>query len=358
MLQDTQIVLPFARLSGKTLQADFQGGTLSSDGGVLFLRDIEAQAGVISRLTGALNDPRDSRYTDHSYEELLRQRIFQIACGYEDANDCTYLRHDPAIKAACGRLPITDDPLASQPSMSRFANTPRRSELYRMAQALFDTFVASYDQAPDHLLLDIDDTSDEVHGAQQQSLFNRYYDNYCYLPLHVYEGQSGKLITTILRPGCRPTGEEIVSILKRVVEAIRHEWPGVLILLRGAGHLSTPEVHEWCESQEPESYYILGQGGNDVLKRKAFGILEQARSLYRYKQVRAWKKQVQAAHKQKKSKKGSGNSEKKVKRDPKDSIKAKLYSEFSYQAASWASPRRIICKVEVSDEGENMRSIR
>ena len=162
MLQDTQIVLPFARLSGKTLQADFQGGTLSSDGGVLFLRDIEAQVGIISRIAGVLNDPRDNRYTDHSYEELLCQRIFQIACGYEDANDCNYLRHDPAIKAACGRLPISDDPLASQPSMSRFENTPRRSELYRMGEALFDTFVASYDQAPEQLLLDIDDTAD-VH---------------------------------------------------------------------------------------------------------------------------------------------------------------------------------------------------
>jgi hypothetical protein len=183
---------------------------------------------------------------------MLSQRMFQIACGYEDANDCNPLRHDPAFKAACGRLPLSDDPLASQPSMSRFENAPRRRELYRMAQALFDTFAASYEQAPKSILLDIDDTADEVHGAQQQSLFNGYYDQYCYLPLHIYEGQSGKLITTILRPGRRPTGEEIVSILKRVVRAIRQKWPEVLILLRGDGHFSTPEVHAWCESQEPE----------------------------------------------------------------------------------------------------------
>jgi Transposase DDE domain group 1 len=155
------------------------------------------------------------------YEELLRQRIFQIACGYEDANDCHPLRHDPAFKAACGRLPLFDDPLSSQAGMSRFENAPRRSELYRTAQAVFDTFLASYRQAPQSLLLDIDDTADEVHGAQQQALFNGYYDQYCYLPLHIYEGQSGKLITSILRPGRRPTGQEIVSILKRVVGAIR-----------------------------------------------------------------------------------------------------------------------------------------
>jgi hypothetical protein len=104
MTQDTQIVLPFARLSGKHLQADFAGGTLSSDGGVLFLREIEAQVGVIRRFVEVLKDPRDPRYIDHSYEEMLRQRIFQIACGYEDANDCDQLRRDPAFKAACERL--------------------------------------------------------------------------------------------------------------------------------------------------------------------------------------------------------------------------------------------------------------
>jgi hypothetical protein len=281
MTQDTQIVLPFARLSGKILQADFDGGTLSSDGGVLFFREIEAQIGIIRRLAGALDDPRDARYTDPSYEEMLSQRIFQIACGYEDANDGNTLRHDPAFKAACGRLPCSDDSLASQPGMSRFENAPRRSELYRMAQAVFDTFAASYEQAPKCLLLDIDDTADEVHGAQQQSLFNGYYDSYCYLPLHIYEGQSGQLITTILRQGRRPTGKEIVSILKRVVGAVRREWPEVIILLRGDGHFSTPEVHEWCESQEPAIYYILSQGGNKVLKENTSGILQQAQLLYR-----------------------------------------------------------------------------
>jgi hypothetical protein len=177
--------------------------------------------------------------------------------------------------------------------------------------------------------------------------------------LHLYEGQSGKLIPTILRPGRRPTGEEIVSLLQRVVGAIRQEWPEVLILLRGDSHFSTPEVHEWCESQQPEIFYILGQSGNEVLKRKALGILEQARSLYRYKQIRAWKKQIEAARNQKQSQssKGSGSSDKTVKGSPKDSIKAKLYTEFAYQAASWGSPRRIICKVEVSEEGENSRFV-
>ena len=361
MTQDTQIVLPFSRLAGKNLQADFDGGALSSDGGVLFLRETEAHVGVIRRLAQVLKDPRDPRYIDHSDADMLRQRIFQIACGYEDANDCDHLRHDPAFKSACDRLPIVGKDLASQPTISRLENRPRRRELYAMAQALFDTFVASYDLAPKALLLDIDDTADSVYGAQQQSLFNSYYDSYCYLPLHLYEGQSGKLITSILRPGRRPTGQEIVSILKRVVGKIRQQWPEVAILLRGDGHFSTPEVHQWCENQDPIIFYVLGQSGNQVLKREASAILEQARSLYRYKQARAWRKHMQVERKQKqsksKSKKGSHRSEKQDSARPKESIKAKLYTTFAYQAASWTSPHRIICKVEVSDEGENIRFV-
>ena len=359
MTQDTQIVLPFARLCGKNLQADFEGGTLSSDGGVLLFREIEAQVGMIRRFAGALDDPRDARYTDHSYEEMLRQRIFQIACGYEDANDCDTLRHDPAFKAACGRLPICDGPLASQPGMSRFENAPRRTALYRTAQAVFDTFVASYQQAPRCLLLDIDDTADEVHGAQQQALFNGYYDHYCYLPLHIYEGPSGKLITSILRPGRRPTGQEIVSLLKRVVGAIRREWPEVMILLRGDGHFSAPEVHEWCERQEPEIFYILGQSGNKVLKKKAQGLLQQAQFLYRCQQERYWRKKLQEERKQQKSK----SKEKSYLPESSghdiltEQMKVKLYTEFLYQAETWSESRRIICKVEVSEKGENIRFI-
>lgn len=359
MTQASQIVLPFARLSGKDLHADFDGGTLSSDGGVLFFREIEAQIGLIRRLAGALDDPRDARYTDHSYEEMLRQRIFQIACGYEDANDCQSLRHDPAFKTACGRLPLSDNPLASQPSMSRLENQPRRSELYRMAEALFDTFAASYERPPQCLLLDIDDTADEVHGAQQQSLFNGYYDSYCYLPLHIYEGQSGKLITTILRPGRRPTGQEIVSILKRVVGAIRRQWPEVLILLRGDSHFSTPEVHEWCESQEPRIFYILGQGGNQTLKEKASSILQQAQLLYRLRQERYWRKQRQAQRQQPQS---TSKGKMRPSEPSGDELisaarKVKLYTEFLYQAASWSSPRRVICKAEVSEQGDNIRFV-
>jgi hypothetical protein len=167
MEKDTQYSLPFASVSGKKVAADFDGGSVSSDGGVLFLREVERQVGVIRRVVEALRDTRHQSYIDHSYEDLVRQRVLQIACGYEDANDCDDLRHDPALKTACERLPFSGDDLASQPTMSRLENSVTKTDLYRMARALVDTFLASYESPPSAIILDIDDTDDPTHGAQQ-----------------------------------------------------------------------------------------------------------------------------------------------------------------------------------------------
>ena len=136
--------------------------------------------------------------------DLISQRVFQIACAYEDANDCDLLRFDPAFKAACGRLPISGTPLASQPTMSRLENGIRRRDLYRIAEALVDGFIASYKRPPNAVVLDIDDTDDEVYGCQQLAMFNGYYGERCYCPLHIYEGPTGRLITTLFASG-RPS---------------------------------------------------------------------------------------------------------------------------------------------------------
>ena len=320
MTQTNQITLPFASLSSKKVVADFDGGTQSSDGGLLFLREVERGVGVIGRLACALRDRRHPSYVDHSPEDLLRQRIFQITCGYEDANDSNDLRRDPALKVACDRHPITGEELASQPTISRLENGASRTDLYRMARALIDTFLASYETEPKAILLDIDDTDDPTHGAQQLAVFNAYHDEYCYMPLHIYEGKSGKLITTILRPGRRPSGKQIRSILKHLVRYIRKHWPDVMIFLRGDSHFSTPEVHEWCE--ENDVHYALGQAGNPALKKKAASLLEQARSLYQERKR-----------------------------------KMKLFTSFLYQADSWEEPRRVICKVEITERGENIRFV-
>jgi hypothetical protein len=219
--------------------------------------------------------------------------------------------------------------------------------------------LASYERAPEAILLALDDTADEVHGAQQQSLFNGYYDAYCSLPLHIYEGQSGTLITSMLRPGRRPTGQEIVSILKRVVGAIRHAWPEVLIVLRGDGHCRTPEVQQWCESQEPVVFSILGQSGKAVLTRQAAGLLDQARSLYRDKPARAHRKREQEhrKHQPLQTKKETSPSQERDHTRSAALLTAKLYTTFAYQAESWSKPRRILCKTAVSEAGENIRFV-
>lgn len=329
MSTEPQITLTFAPVSGKKVEAEFDGGNVTSDAGVLFLRAVEKGSGVIRRLVHAIHERRDPRYVDHPLEDLLRQRVFQIAQGYEDANDCDALRGDPAFKVACERSPLSGDDLASQPTMTRLENGVSRSDLYRMAQALADVFLSSYETPPQAIILDLDDTDDPTHGAQQQSLFNGHYGEYCFLPLHIYEGQSGKLITTILRPGRRPSGAEIVMIVKRVVSYLRKAWPEVAIFLRGDSHFSAPEVHEFCEAEGVE--YVLGQAGNAVLKQHAAALLGQAQALHRA-----------------------------AKEEPPASAAdetIRLFSSFSYQADTWEAPRRIVCKVEVSDKGDNLRFV-
>jgi hypothetical protein len=320
MLNNYHSSLSFASISGKKVKADFTGGVLTSDAGVVFLREIEKRMGVIKRLASVLADRRHQSYIDHSYEELLSQRIYQIVCGYEDANDCNDLRTDPAIKFACDRLPITGAALASQPTMTRLENSVSRTDLYRIGRALVDIFLDSYSKPPKEIVLDVDDTNNTIHGQQQMRLFNAYYDQYCFQPLHIYEGRSGKLITTILRPGKRPNGTETRSMLKHLVRYIRERWPEVVIFLRGDSHFSTPELHEWAEANDV--LFALGQSANFVLKEKAADLLQRARELYQ---------------------KG-GN-------------KVRLIGEFEYQAESWDKPRRVICKAEVSSRGDNLRFV-
>ena len=314
-VQDKHDRVSFASLLGKRVEAAFDGGILTSDIGVMLLREVESRIGVLSRMVEAITDPRHLGYVDHTSADLLTQRVFQIACGYEDANDCNALRQDPAFKAACDRLPITGAALASQPTMSRFENRIRRSDLYRIASAFADVFVASYKEPPKAILLDIDDTEDRVYGSQQLSLFNGYFKSYCYQPLHIYEGQTGKLITTILRPGARPTGKQIVTLLKRLVKHLRQAWPDVAIFLRGDSHFSCPEVHDFCDQHDV--YFALGQAANTRLSAHGHALMEKAKALYQE----------------------TGQP-------------VQLFTCFHYQAQSWALPRRIIYKAEITASGQ------
>jgi hypothetical protein len=316
MEKSTKQLMFFKESFGKKVEVDFHGGEVTSDAGLLFLRETESQIGLINKVASVLHDRRHPSYVKHQTVQLLTQRVFQIASGYEDGNDSDDLRDDPILKIACD----TQESLASQPTISRFENAPTRTILYRIAQVFLDTFIASYDKPPRGIVIDIDDTDDPTHGSQQLSLFNAYHDCYCYMPLHIYEGKSGKLITTILRPGKRASGKEIVSILKRIIKRIRAAWPHVGILIRGDSYYASPAVYDFC--REHNLKYVFGFKPYQPLLRQSRSLLKQARELYEL-----------------------------TKRP------VKLYGECSYQAGSWAVPARIIYKIEYNPEGSNIRFI-
>jgi Transposase DDE domain group 1 len=220
---DEDNLLPFAlpAICRKKVTIAFDGGRLSSDGGVLLLRGVEQHLGVAARVAGCLRDRRDPDRIDHEIAEMLRLRMFLIAAGYEDADDCDALRTDPVFKMAVGRLPESGAALCSQPTMSRLENAPSRIEIARMMAAMVDLFCASWRRPPQAITLDIDDTLDRVHGHQQLSLFNAHYDERCFLPIHIYEAATGKPVAVILRAGKTPGGAEVRAVIKHVVRRIR-----------------------------------------------------------------------------------------------------------------------------------------
>src|SRR6476659_4079932 len=180
-----------APIGGKTVELDCDGGRLSSDAGLVLLQDPDEQLGLTRDLAAVLRDPRDPRRVDFTLHDLLKQRVLQIAAGYEDANDANTLRHDPIFKLLLDRLPETGAPLASQPTISRFENRVSRTALYRMALVLIDQFIASYDSPPEVIVLDVDDTEDRAHGEQDHIRYDGYYGGYCFMPCRLYEGLSG-----------------------------------------------------------------------------------------------------------------------------------------------------------------------
>jgi len=319
---DTQQTLFFTDsalppVKGKKVAIDFRGGNVSSDAGALILSEIETQTGIIQKLTDCISDSRRSYSIRHSLQELLLQRTLQICCGYEDTNDSNTLRKDPILKLAVGRLPDEGDHLASQPTFSRTENRIRRKELVLMARAIVDHFIVSYPRQPEVIVLDFDDTDDPVHGHQQLALFNAYYQEHCYQPLHVYEGLSGKLITTILRPGKRPKGIEIVAYLKRIVEQIRKHWPDTIIVFRGDSHYSSPAVFTYITGQK-NMFSVTGLTTNQKLQKIVQSLVNQVKG------------------------KPAGT---------------RRYHSFSYQAGSWSRPRRIVAKVEMTEKGLNVRFV-
>jgi len=315
--------LLFPPAAGFTVRADFTGGEVSSDLGALLLSALDQRIGLINRLVGAIGDSRDPRYITHPLRDLLTQRVFQIATGYEDGNDANTLRQDPLFKLAAGRAPLdADNALACGATFSRLETSLRRRDIYRLARALLEQFVAAYPEAPLSITLDLDHTDDATYGQQTLSFYNHHYGHHCYLPLLVFEADSGALVTAVLRPGKRPTGAENAMIMKRVIGLLRRHWPHTHILLRGDGHFSNPELMTLALA-DGNMDFLFGLAGNPVLTRQAEALMKNARAHLALHQLLA-------------------------DQDLGPSVAAvRLFGEFDYAAGSWPQAFRVVVKAEV-----------
>ncbi len=321
MRNDTHLGFDLPAVGRKKVSVVFDGGLLSSDAGVLLLRGVEKRLGLAERLARCLKDRRVPGSVTHTLVEMLRLRMFAIAAGYEDANDCTRLRHDPAFKMAVGHAPESGEPLCSQPTLSRLEPAPSKRRIARMMAAMVDLFCDSFPRPPASIILDIDDTFDAVHGGQQLSLFNAHYDERCFLPIHIYEAGSGRPVAVILRAGKTPDGIEVRTVIKHVTRRIRAHWPKTRICWRGDSHYGRPEAMEWCENNGID--YVFGLAGNAVLHRR---IGELADDLC-------------------------------VRRAETGADKLRSWSELRYAAGSWKRGRRIVARLEATAMGFDARYV-
>jgi hypothetical protein len=305
-------------VNGKTVMARFDGGALSSDAGLLALREVERRLDVAGRLGGCIDDPRNPARTVHGVADILRFRMLMIAAGYEDGIDANALRADPVFKMALERLPGERD-LCSQSTISRLENLPDRRMLLKMGRAMVGLYCAAFAQVPRRITLDIDDTFDAAHGGQQLRLFNAHYDDYGFQPIVVFDG-AGRFVTAVLRPARRPKGREIAAHLRRLIREIRSHWPRVEILIRGDGHYCAPEVLDLCRAQGVD--FIFGLPATSTLRRHVATL--EASTAARAEAARA---------------------------------KVRRFKEFHDGAASWSRVERIIARVEAGPQGCDTRFI-
>src|SRR4249920_294210 len=318
---DPTLLLPgLSPVAGKQVAARFDGGRLSSDGGLLVLREIERRLAIADRLAACIDDPRDPGSTVHPVADIIRFRMLMISAGYEDGNDATGLRRDPLFKLALERLP-SDRDLCSQSTISRLENLPDARTLLRLGRALVDVWCGSFRQVPKRIVLDIDDTFDAVHGSQQLRLFNAHYDEYGFQPIVVFDGD-GRFVTALLRPATRPKGVEIQKLLRRVLRAIRANWPATHILIRADSHYCCPEVIDFCRANGLD--FILGAAPTPTLRRHVEALEAGAKAYF------------EAGPKK---------------------TKARRFKEFYDGAASWSRVERIIARVEAGEEGTDARFI-
>lgn len=304
----------FGRVGRRIIEADFSGGALSSDGGLMLLRQLDDKLGLSAAAGAVLHDERDPDRITHTMRDLVAQRLYGLCCGYEDLNDHDTLRRDPLVQTAVG---VARD-LASSPTFSRLETGATRADCVALNQVLVEQFIASFETAPSELTLDVDASDVPLHGNQELSEFHGYYDHYCYLPLYVFCGQS--MLACLLRPSRIDGAKHCAALIKLLVTRLRQTWPEVRLTVRGDSGFCRQQLIRWCERHGVD--YIIGVARNARL----------------HKQVEAWER-LMALHFEQ-----TGQ-------------KQRIIREFRYQADSWAVERRVITRLEFGTQGTNPRFI-
>jgi hypothetical protein len=307
-------------VAGKPLTTNRDAGNLSSNGGLVVLREAALRLDIAAVIAGPLPDKRNPLLIKHTYSEMVLARMMMIAAGHEDCDDIDRLKIDPALKMACGRAPESGGDLMSQPTLSRLENLAGTKALLKIGRAMIDLFCRSYGSAPHSIDLDIDDTDDMVHGGQQLALFNTHAGGHCFKPMYIFEATSGKPVMALLRPGKRPAGPEIARVIRHVILRLRRHWPGVRIMVRGDGHYCAPEVLNLL--RKANCNYMLGMPTNAVLEARSSG----------------WRQQCQNRWKP---------SRPKVRR----------FHQFQYAAGTWTHKEKVIARNEATALGTDTRYV-
>jgi hypothetical protein len=310
----TQPELTFPSFDRRKIEASFTGGDVSSDGGILLLREADRRLGLVAALDEVLVDPRHPVFITHRQVDLLRQRIYGLALGYEDLNDHATLRCDLAFQTALER----DTELASAPTLCRLEQRVNRQAAVAFHQVLIEKFIASFAEAPAELILDFDATDDRVHGNQEGRFFHGYYGNWCFLPLYVFCGE--QLLVSYLRPSNRDGARHAWAILKLLTQRLRKAWPQVRLILRADSGFCRWKMLRWCERARVD--YLIGLARNARLETLGAPLMAQAQRAY-------------AA----------------------ESQKQRHFGWVDYAAGTWDRKRRVIAKAEFSAQGRNPRFV-
>ena len=306
--------LEFPGCKGRKVEAEFSGGNVTSDGGILLLRQADRRLGLTASVAALLEDPRRQASCGHSVLSMIRQRVYGLAAGYEDLNDHDTLRTDMAWQTAVER----DKPGASSPTLCRLENRAKRETTVAMHQVLVETFIASFAEPPTELILDFDATDDAVHGRQEGRFFHGYYDHYCFLPLYVMCGD--QVLVAYLRPSNIDGAKHAWAILSLLVKRLREEWPGVRIVFRGDSGFCRWRMLRWCGRNNV--YYIVGLAKNSRLNEMAAPLIDRARQRFN----------------------ATGRTQ-------------RLFGNLRYGAYSWDRERRVIARIEHQAKGANPRYV-